>query len=1134
MICKNKQVIVAGNDFKLRITLTHYDGGYVPLDLTTCTDLHVLLLSNVETDLKYEIDQEQTNILTATVDYRLVRPNTGYGIAVEGRDENDKHFRWEMRPSEGFYVSTATSSMCTGDDIYTVDLAGRVGWGDPGYSKKEIDDKIKAVEDDIDEVDGDVSILSNDVESLQTTVSGLGEDVELLQSQMAGKQDTLTAGENITIDANNVISAVGGGSTYTAGNGIDITNDTISVDTTVVATQNDLSGKQDTLTAGANITITNNEISATDTVYTAGTNITISANNEISATDTTYTAGNGIDITNDVISVITPEPEPDYATMPLTIDIYENDTVFNYTYAGSELLYFSYNGGEWQSLEPSIQGGATYSRIVHQGDTLAIKMDRTANYVENVLVILNFSKTFGAKGNAMSMLFGDNFIGQTDLTGYNYALANLFAGSPIVDADKLLLPATTLSTYCYKAMFNGCSSLVKAPELPATSLTPNCYYMMFNACTSLTKAPKLAATTLGIQCYYQMFGYCSSLTEAPELPAIELKTQCYDTMFKDCTSLTKAPELPATTLSSKCYANMFSRCTALVEAPELPALTLATSCYQGMFSGCTSLIKAPELPATTLYDSCYKYMFQGCTSLNYIKCLASGSNFSAATFWVSSVSATGTFIKNTEATWTTTGISGVPTGWTVEYATPDTIIKEVNTSNLPVTSAAIKDYVDQHGGSSYTAGNGIDITNDTISLEHNIVPLTQSQYNALERSQQLDATAIYFIHPEAATFNIESATDASTGSDIDMWVSEQMTIDGVTRTVWHQAALNTYGYGSTYNINDQKCYIKFRNLKSLTIKARLTPISDAGLCSYNYPYYSQVDQHVDTSNVQYGDDNTNNKWCGYDYSSNDWHTITYNDLEIDDQWHTIEVDHKVGLNGNPAYYSYTNDQFFIYDDALYNYNPSSYNLTEYDWMHLVGVSTQYAQDGSPLGPSFELGSYSIFSPIKSTVKWTNDCLVQVAGGNLLGSRRHQMDTLSIFQYANGVYCDYGPYETELGNGYRVILYDNITDYEDIYTYQMWINSVDHTGHLMNYDTGVQVNGSACDYTTPMTVYAYPQCENSTIYNIQIMATDNSRIVANWVPCKNSSDVPCWFDTKTGTIANMTVQDAGLTITLGND
>lgn len=58
-------------------------------------------------------------------------------------------------------------------------------------------------------------------------------------------------------------ATVQSGQTYTAGNGIDIdANNEISVDTTVVATQTDLSGKQDTLTPGTNITISNNTISA--------------------------------------------------------------------------------------------------------------------------------------------------------------------------------------------------------------------------------------------------------------------------------------------------------------------------------------------------------------------------------------------------------------------------------------------------------------------------------------------------------------------------------------------------------------------------------------------------------------------------------------------------------------------------------------------------------------------------------------------------------------------------------------------------------------------------------------------------------------------------------------------------------
>lgn len=67
-----------------------------------------------------------------------------------------------------------------------------------------------------------------------------------LAAGLETKQGTLTAGTNITIDSNNVISATGGPS-YSAGTGIDITNDVISVDTTTIATKSDLSAKQDVI-----------------------------------------------------------------------------------------------------------------------------------------------------------------------------------------------------------------------------------------------------------------------------------------------------------------------------------------------------------------------------------------------------------------------------------------------------------------------------------------------------------------------------------------------------------------------------------------------------------------------------------------------------------------------------------------------------------------------------------------------------------------------------------------------------------------------------------------------------------------------------------------------------------------------
>jgi len=88
-----------------------------------------------------------------------------------------------------------------------------------------------------------------------------------------------------------------------------------------------------------------------------------------------------------------------------------------------------------------------------------------------------------------------------------------------------------------------------------------------------------------------------------------------------------------------------------------------------MFSGCTRLTKVPELPATILASGCYNYMFKGCTSLNYIKMLATDiSANNCLSNWVQGVASTGTFVKNSAATWNVTGNDGIPEGWTVETA----------------------------------------------------------------------------------------------------------------------------------------------------------------------------------------------------------------------------------------------------------------------------------------------------------------------------------------------------------------------------------------------------------------------------------------------------------------------------------
>ena len=356
----------------------------------------------------------------------------------------------------------------------------------------------------------------------------------------------------------------------------------------------------------------------------------------------------------------------------LTFDILSNGTI-NWTDQGiTRTISYKLNNGEWTNITAS-NAGATIN--VSTGDKVMFKGDNTTYGGHNEedggsiwCGFYNSTASFNIQGNIMSLINGDSFANATTLP-FDNTFVGLFENTNVVNAENLILPATTLTSECYKCMFASCTSLITTPELPATSLTAYCYKDMFNQCTSLTTSPELPATTLEWGCYEGMFQNCTSLTTAPELLATMLTYNCYSSMFDGCTSLTVAPELPAMSLEDGCYAYMFSNCTSLITAPELPATTLKESCYEGMFQNCISLATAPELPATTLATGCYWNMFNGCTNLNYIKAMFTTTPSDTYTSnWVSGVAANGTFVKNSAATWNVTGNNGIPTGWTVQTA----------------------------------------------------------------------------------------------------------------------------------------------------------------------------------------------------------------------------------------------------------------------------------------------------------------------------------------------------------------------------------------------------------------------------------------------------------------------------------
>ena len=204
---------------------------------------------------------------------------------------------------------------------------------------------------------------------------------------------------------------------------------------------------------------------------------------------------------------------------PMTIKALTDGTIvvynaIRYTYG----IKYSVNGGD-----KSVMDQATYTINVNAGDEVQFYGNGTnitdygyINEDQNIdKTVIGGTAKMKVFGNIMSLLNEENFATNTELpnpsqSSYFWKLFN--ENTNLTDASGLLLPSTTLATYCYGGLFYGCTSLTAGPELPATQMAKDCYSDMFNGCTSLTKAPKLPATTLAEKCYFRMFRSCTSLT----------------------------------------------------------------------------------------------------------------------------------------------------------------------------------------------------------------------------------------------------------------------------------------------------------------------------------------------------------------------------------------------------------------------------------------------------------------------------------------------------------------------------------------------------------------------------------------------------------------------------------------------
>jgi hypothetical protein len=180
----------------------------------------------------------------------------------------------------------------------------------------------------------------------------------------------------------------------------------------------------------------------------------------------------------------------------------------------STKIDYCIDGGEWKTLASGNQ-----TETVNAGQVIAVASTQLPVFGAFGGEDPYTAKKFKLEGNIMSLLFGHNAKGRTDLTGYRGAFAGLFVSRHnLIEVSDNFLPATTIDAYCYQNLFADCQNLVKGPKiLPAMTLAEKCYLNMFRQCPKLEVAPILPAKNLVSGCYNMMFFLDSLLREVTML-----------------------------------------------------------------------------------------------------------------------------------------------------------------------------------------------------------------------------------------------------------------------------------------------------------------------------------------------------------------------------------------------------------------------------------------------------------------------------------------------------------------------------------------------------------------------------------------------------------------------------------------
>ena len=273
----------------------------------------------------------------------------------------------------------------------------------------------------------------------------------------------------------------------------------------------------------------------------------------------------------------TNSPQPhDYSQDYFTIEsLVDNNGIGMYRTGNSpgnrDISYSTDNGTTWTNV--TLVNNTDFPVTINTGNKILFKgVNNNLSTSWDKYWEFTSSKNIKVYGNAMSLLFGDNFTSNSEFTsGTTHNLCGLFYGADtLIDASNLILPALTCTQSCYNGMFRSCTNLQYGPQLPALYSAQDCYSSMFEGCINLEDAgvPEINLVDMSQTCCKRMFCMNRSsklttpkMTKSPILRCATGATKCYEEMFKGNGNLTEITCL-LTGGQSNCCANWIANACA--------------------------------------------------------------------------------------------------------------------------------------------------------------------------------------------------------------------------------------------------------------------------------------------------------------------------------------------------------------------------------------------------------------------------------------------------------------------------------------------------------------------------------------------------------------------------------------------